>query len=216
MSVQMSKGRSASASLLEARTSPKVGQILAAARVIFLAEGYGAASMDAIARAANVSKATLYAHFAGKEALFAAVIRERCAQLAWTKPTGEPWQSAPEQGLRRIGRDLCELILLPGVSAIHRVVMAEAPRFPELGRVFYESGPAELRRSLAAYLARATEQGMLDVPEPYLAAEQFIGMLLGHFHLATLLGVIERPSEKEIDHVVDLAVRLFIRGYGAA
>jgi TetR/AcrR family transcriptional regulator, mexJK operon transcriptional repressor len=194
--------------------SPKVQQILAAARAVFMAEGYGAASMDAIAREANVSKATLYAHFSGKEELFAAVIRERCAQLDWAKAADELQHTPPEEGLSRIARDFCELILSPGVAAMYRLVVAEAPRFPQLGRVFFDTGPAQLRRSLADYLARATRQGALAVAKPHLAAEQFIGMLLGHFQLVTVLGLRGRPSEREIDEVIDLAVTLFLRGYG--
>ena len=197
------------------RASPKVGQILQAARAIFMREGYGAASMDAIAREANVSKATLYAHFSGKEALFAAVIRHRCAQLAWTHLDDETWRSSPADGLRRIGRDFCDLIFTPETLAIYRVVVSEAPRFPELGRVFYDMGAARARQRLADFLAQAARSGALRIPDPLLAAEQFIGMLFGHFHLPRVLGLIERPSDHEIDTVVDLAVGLIMRGYAA-
>jgi AcrR family transcriptional regulator len=196
--------------------SPKVEQILAAAGAIFMAQGYGDASMDAIAAKANISKATLYAHFSGKEALFAAVIRERCEKLDWTATAEKLWQAPPAEALRRIGQDFCALILSPGSAAMHRVVVSEASRFPQLGRVFYESGPAQIRRSLANYLEQADREGGLALPDATLAAGQFLGMLIGHFHLPRLLGLIERPPQAEIDRVVDGAVALFLRGYGAS
>lgn len=194
-------------------TSPKVLQIQAAARKVFMRDGFGTASMDAIAREAGVSKATLYAHFSGKEALFAAIVRERCAGLVWIRAVAELDRLEPREALRRIARDFCELVHSPEVLAMHRVVLAEAPRLPEVGRVFFELGPVQLRLALASYLANATARGQLDVPEPLRAAEQFTGMLIGHFHLGCLLGVTAAPSRQAIEQVVELDVELFIRGY---
>lgn len=198
-----------------APSSPKVGQILLAARKVFMRDGYGAASMDAIAREAAVSKATLYAHFSGKEALFAAVIHERCQHLTRSLSPAELEPLALAEALRRVGRLFLDLILSPEAVALYRVVVAEAPRFKDLGRVFYESGPMHVKRSLADYLEAVTRRGLLAVPEPYLAAEQFVGMLHGHFHLMRVLGVGARPADHQIEQAIDLAVRVLTRGYAA-
>ena len=193
--------------------SPKAGQILLAARKVFMRDGYGSASMDAIAREAAVSKATLYAHFSGKEALFAAVIRERCQHLTRSLSPAELEPLELGEALRRVGRHFLDLILSPEAVAIYRVVVAEAPRFKELGRVFYESGPMQVKRSLADYLAAAARRGLLAVPEPYLAAEQFVGMLQSHFHLMRVLGVAGRPSDAQIAQAIELAVRVLTLRY---
>lgn len=193
--------------------SPKAGQILLAARKVFMRDGYGAASMDAIAREAAVSKATLYAHFSGKEALFAAVIRERIQHLTRSLSPAELEPLEPAEALRRVGRLFLDLILSPEAVALYRVVVAEAPRFKELGRVFYESGPIHVKRGLADYLEAVTRRGLLAVPEPYLAAEQFCGMLHSHFHLMRVLGVAGRPADDQIAQAIELAVRVLTRGY---
>jgi AcrR family transcriptional regulator len=193
--------------------SAKATQIMRAAREVFMREGYGAASMEAIARAADVSKATLYSHFTGKEALFGAVVRERCNQLAQTLKTEELDVLDLAEALRRVARDFLALILSNEAVAIYRMVVAEAPQFQELGRVFYETGPLRVKRNLALYLERASVRGALSVPQPWLAAEQFIGMLQSHFHMPRLLGLAGPPSESAREAAIELAVAVLLRGY---
>src|SRR5579859_3846502 len=133
----------------------KVQQILDAATALFMEQGYGATSMDAIARKAQVSKATLYAHFAGKEELFAAIIAGACARhaSALTHPEGADRDIG--DGLRRFARNFLATLLSPNAAAVYRIVIGEGPRFPELGRIFYESGPRLTLDRLAAFLGDA-------------------------------------------------------------
>ena len=81
----------------EAPTGGKAESILAAAKRMFLESGFGAVSMDAIAREAGVSKATVYAHFAGKEELFGAVIGRECEHYfaGFRRANSIPAMSAP-------------------------------------------------------------------------------------------------------------------------
>jgi TetR/AcrR family transcriptional repressor of mexJK operon len=96
--------------------------------------------------------------------------------------------------------------------AIHRVVISESVRFPELGRAFYDNGPGVFRRVFGNWLAEQTAAGRLAVAEPDLAADQFIGLLRGGLYLRATLG-LATPSDAEIDAAVGSAVAAFVRAY---
>lgn len=196
-----------------AAASRKPDQILKAAHTVFLEQGYGAASMDAIAREAGVSKATLYAHFASKQELFAAIISSACRvfeRLAAMSPPPEDLRAA----LMEAGGTLMRFILHPDVNKVYRSVVAEASRFPELGRAMYEAGPGLGKAHLARFFAAATARGVLAVPDPELAAEQFGAMILGHMKMRLELG-IEIPSEERIERGLRSGVDAFLRAYAA-
>jgi TetR/AcrR family transcriptional regulator, mexJK operon transcriptional repressor len=193
--------------------SPKRQLILDAATTLFTAQGYGAVSMDAIARSAGVSKATLYAHFGSKDQLFATIITEACqAMFDWPgamAADGEDLRTA----LTALGQRILRFFLEDGTLAIYRVVVAESVRFPELGRAFYEAGPATGRRLLAAWLAERAEAGRLRVPDPPLAAEQLVALLRAGLYFRATLGVPPAPTQAEIDATVAAAVDTFLAAY---
>jgi len=197
--------------------SPKRRAILNAATDLFAARGYGAVSMDAIAREADVSKATLYAHFESKDRLFAMIVRVACEENIAPQydlpDTGSREQSGDvAAALQAIGGRALRFFLHDRILAIHRLVIAESIRFPELGRAFYENGPAAGRKMLGAWMA---SQPGLNVPEPELAAEQFSCLLRSGLYLRATLGLGPDPDEPAIDAVVTAAVRTFLRAYGA-
>lgn len=194
----------------------KQALILEAATHVFLRSGYASASMDAIARQAGVSKRTIYSHFGSKEALFATIIRTRCAALLGALTAPEAKASSVHAVLRALARRFLEVILSPTSLALHRVVVSEAPRRPQLGAAFYRTGPAVAAETLAAYLEDQARQGRLEVAHPRLAAEQFFSMLLGHMHLRALLGVGGPPSEEELAAAIEAAVSTFLSAYGRA
>src|SRR5262249_20727577 len=101
--------------------SGKGAKILEAARRVFMTDGYGAASMDAIAKMAGVSKATVYAHFAGKDQLFAAIISEQCRVHSAIPALERIDSSTPEEALRALGRNFAELVLAPEVLDLYRI-----------------------------------------------------------------------------------------------
>ncbi len=194
--------------------SPKRRAVIEAAGQLFIAQGYGAVSMDAIARAAGVSKATLYAHFTSKDALFAGIINEACHDnvvLGDLLPEASGDLAAV---LTALGQRILRFLLGAERLAIHRVVMAESVRFPELGRAFYENGPELFRRTFGAWLVAQAAAGRLEVPDPLIAADQFIGMLrsAGVYFRASL-GMPPSATDAEIDATVDAAVRTFLRAY---
>ncbi len=205
-----------SAAIRHDADSPKRQAVIEAASELFIAQGYGAVSMDAIARAAGVSKATLYAHFASKNRLFATIINEACQQnVTLSDPLPEPSGDLAAV-LTALGQRLLRFLLEAKALAIHRVVLAESVRFPELGQAFYENGPGLFRRTFSAWLAAQDAAGRLTVPDPLMAADQFMGMLrTGGVFLRASLGLQPPPTDAEIDATVAAAVRTLLRAYAA-
>jgi TetR/AcrR family transcriptional repressor of mexJK operon len=186
--------------------------ILAAAQQVFMEMGYAMASMDAVASRANVSKATIYAYFDGKRALFEHIVRERCQHVSGVADM--PSEAVDGRAaLRQLATRLLGLILSPEALAMHRVVVAEAPRLPELGEAFYAAGPVPILASIARMLNELTRRGLLSVPEAHAAllAELFLNMLKGDVHTRALLGV---PSSHDDHHaLLDMAVDLVMTRY---
>jgi AcrR family transcriptional regulator len=196
--------------------SAKVRQIIRAAKDIFLEHGFGAASMDAIVQAAGVSKATVYAHFSSKEELFAGVVETECLSRFTEFTIGEADPRDPAKVLRGLAYKFLDLVLSPEALAVHRIILAETGRFPELGRIFWKVGPERVIGEVSRYLARVDAAGALSVPEPRLAAEQFLSLLKVELHLRRLLSIAPEPGEVTPERVVNAAVELFLRGYAAA
>ena len=195
------------------RLSAKHDDILRAATESFLEAGYERASMDEIAAKAGVSKATVYSHFRSKEALFEAIIRELCRRLVTPLHMAGSDRVGPRETLTSFARSYVELLLDPASLALHRLLVAEASRDPELARGSYRAGGAQALRGLAEYLARETAKGTLAVDDPELAAEQLFGMLNGHMQVRALLRVEPRPSRKMLDRFVASAVAAFLRAH---
>jgi len=193
--------------------SPKQRDIAEAATRLFISQGYASVSMDAIARAAGVSKATLYAYFASKDRLFASLVGEACSRSGFGSVELMEGEGELRATLAALASRTLHFLLDETSLAIYRVVMAEAARFPELGRAFYERGAAKSRRNLALWLERQMEAGRLRRRDPLLAAEQFTGLLRTHVHMRALLGVGPPPTEEEIEAVAAGAVETFLRAY---
>jgi len=192
----------------------KAESILAAARRMFLASGFGAVSMDAIAREAGASKATLYAYFASKEELFGAVVAGEGERFFRDFSAGELDPAKVEASLTEIARRFLDLVLSPDAVAVNRITIAEAVRFPQLGEVFWRSGPEQTRVQIEAFLRRADAAGTLSVGDPRLAAEQFIALLRGDWHLRQLLRLdapLDPPARAK---AAKGAVAAFLRAYG--
>jgi TetR/AcrR family transcriptional regulator, mexJK operon transcriptional repressor len=192
----------------------KAESILAAAQRTFLASGFGAASMDAIAREAGASKATVYAYFASKEELFGAVVARESERYAEGFTAGELDPGDVEASLRVIADRFLRLLLSPDVIAINRIIIGEVTRFPVLAEVFWQAGPERVRLQVESFLRRAAEAGALELADPRLAAGQFASMVRGEIHLRALLG-LGVADEAALSAAADNAAATFIKAFGA-
>lgn len=190
-------------------------QILEGAHAVFTARGFDAASMSDIAAAANVSKGTLYVYFQDKEHLFIALIereREKQKQGIYEALADDPDLA---HALASFGERLVRLITGGFALSAQRIVLGVAERMPELGREFFERGPMQGTRRLAAFLQRRVEVGELAIADAGLAAAQFIDLCQSTLTRPRLFNAVPvPPDDEEIARVVGSAVTMFLAQYG--
>lgn len=200
--------------ITDALSPEKRAQILRGAGAVFAADGYEGASMARIASVAPVSKGTLYNYFPSKAALFAAYVQEQCDRNLAHIFDSADHDGAPAAVLRGIGQRMMQMMLSPVGLTIHRVMIAEATKFPDLAEVFFAAGPARAVGFMASWLAEETVRGRLAVPDPAFAAEQFFAMSQTVLVLRRRLGLLSDPPAAEVDRIVDAAVAMFLNTYG--
>jgi AcrR family transcriptional regulator len=188
-------------------------RLLDAAESVFLELGYGAASVDDIARRAGMSKKTLYRLFDTKQSLFAAVIAARRAVLDAMIAGNEcaAHVSAKDVLCSYLGK-VARFVLAPRQASLYRLVIAESLRTPEVAHAFYQEGPCKVRAVLERWLARQNEDGTLDVTDPEGDAGMLCSMVIGELQMRLLVGELLAPDEVLIDTTVDRAVDLFLEG----
>jgi AcrR family transcriptional regulator len=196
--------------------SAKRRQIVDGARAIFLAQGFDAASMSDIARAAGVSKGTLYVYFENKEQLFQAIVHEECQVHAERAFDLDHSNHDVETVLTQVGSAFLGFLCTPEKASALRTVIAIADRMPEIGRVFYETGPAVGIAKLADYLKAQNKAGLLAVDDCTVAAAQFLDACQSTLFKPVLFNFSAPPQKDAISHVVGMAVRAFMRAYRAA
>ena len=196
-----------------AEDSAKRQQIIEGAHGIFLAQGFDAASMNDIARAAGVSKGTLYVYFKDKVALFEAIVENECRGQAEGLFDLNNDDHDVAGVLTRIGIGYVPFLCRPSKAAVLRIIVAIAERMPEVGKTFYETGPAHGIGLLAGYLRAQTEAGVLKVDEPEIAAAQFLDSCQSTLFKPVLFNFGPPPDQKRIEHVVRLTVKAFMAAY---
>jgi AcrR family transcriptional regulator len=186
-------------------------RILDVATALFLGDGFGPTSIEAVAKGAGVSKRTFYHRFRGKEVLFEAVVRRLIDR--WTPPFDTAPLEAPSLAdtLRRMAEAMLGAALTPEALALHRMAIAEAPRFPSLARILHDLGGSAGIERIARHLEQRIAGGELRPIDPRFAAEQFIMMVVtGPRRRALGLGAPLGPAELRgwIDH----SITLFLNG----
>lgn len=197
------------------RTGRKFDQVLEGARQVFLVDGFEGASVDDIARVAGVSKATLYSYFPDKRLLFMEVARLECIRQGEESIKEINTGAEPQEVLRNAARHMLGFILSDFGQRVFRICVAEADRFPDLGRQFYESGPMMVRSRMKQYLADAVARGELVIDDLDLAADQFAELCKADLFPRWVFNIDASFTEAEIDRVIDGAVATFMARYGA-
>jgi AcrR family transcriptional regulator len=189
--------------------------VIKAASEVFLAHGFSAATTDMIQKQARVSKATIYSCFPTKEALFAAVIESECTAMSQAVAAIESAPGELSRTLTDIGLSYLGILLSPPALALIRVIVAEAPRFPELARGFYLAGPKAISRMIASKLEEAASRGEIDVHVIGVeaASNLFLSMLRGEAQLECLTHPHAQPSAEQQDRWVRFAVFTFLGAF---
>jgi len=183
-------------------------RILDAACRLFLENGYRV-SMDAVAQRAGVSKQTVYTHFHSKDALFAAAIE------ALVKPMHDSLDTCQddiEGCLRALAMVYSQHTRDPSATALSRILVAEAPRFPRAARQLYQCGSGAVLERLSIRLRHSMRHGELRQDDPDKAAELFLSMLNGMTPERSLLGLRQRGRKAQDKWAAD-AVNVFLRAY---
>lgn len=189
-------------------------EYLDAAMRRFGEHGYVGTSMDMLVADVGGSKATLYRHFPTKADLVRGLM-ERVAETIGPEDDDPADSSASlDDELTALGRRACRAVWSPSAVAVLRLALGEYGRFPELAHTLWEAGPARTYANFHAFIAERERRGELEVDEPQIAAEQFLGGLVGHQQLKIAFGVTEPPSEAEREARVAEAVRWFVLRYG--
>jgi TetR/AcrR family transcriptional repressor of mexJK operon len=190
--------------------------ILDVAREAFLSQGFAATSMSEIATRLGGSKGTLYNYFRSKEELFAALMIDICQGPANAVFDHMP---APDgdlrNGLIELGSGLLGFILSPPSMSIHRIVVAEAGRFPQVGRIFYEAGPERGQEKMTNYFVGLIDAGKIKPVDPLMAARRFKDLVLSDVYSRRLWGVIGDLTPAQIRAHVEEAVDIFLAAFGA-
>lgn len=181
--------------------------LLVAATKVFLAKGYQASVEDIVA-SAGVVRQTLYNHFEGKDAVFAEVIRRHSTNvLGALEVEGDDLRAK----LIRFATILRTSVLSEEAIALHRMMIAEAKRFPSLARSFNKEGRGRVVQQVAALLAREASRGHIVVEDPDFAAEMLLTLLVESDRAKRLFGVVKTNgiANTDVPRIVDFFLSAF-------
>jgi AcrR family transcriptional regulator len=201
------------------RFQRKRQELLAAAREVFTREGYMGTSMDAVAAEAGSSKRTVYQYFADKKELFAATVldtvdrgyehfKPRILALAETDDV--------DSAIRDLAQATAVGLMDSELLKMRRLVIAEAERFPQIGREYYERSWVRTLKLLADALETLTDQGLLAVADPDRAAYIFTWLIVSiPANKVAFLGDAAVDPQQELAAHAEEGARVFLAAYGA-
>jgi len=191
----------------------KVEKVIAAALRLIIEQSFQHASMEAIAREAGVSKATLYAYFPSKNKLFEHLIVAECRKISLSLVMPD-LNSGLTEALRRFATQYIRLFVDrdPRKFAFFHALLREAAQFPELARLMVESGPRADASRLAGLMEEARRRGLLDIIDANLAARQFLSLVRGDLPMENFLA-LPAPTEAEISKTIEDGLAFFLKAY---
>lgn len=187
-------------------------KILDAAANLFFTHGYGATSIESVARQAHISKRTFYDRFRDKPDLFRAVMQRLVDQLSVTVSPGIFEGKDIGDVLRGLAKAVLRAALKPETLALNRLILAEATRFPELALAVNEQGARRHAvQRIAELLKKETADRRLHFPDTVFAAEQFLQMVTGTPQRRAF-GLGKPMTSRELDAWANDTVELFLNG----
>jgi AcrR family transcriptional regulator len=200
----------------EARKEERRDAILDVAACSFLENGYAGTTMSGIASALGGSKGTLWSYFPSKEILFAAVLERATSAFRQELEMTLHESDGIEQALLGVSESLIAKMSSEIAVSLHRLVVGEAKRFPEMGRIFYENAPQRTLELMSRFFECAMKAGTIRRADPFHAAQYFISLCTARSHMRLLTGVCEGLSPGEVREQSTSAVDLFLRAYAAS
>jgi TetR/AcrR family transcriptional repressor of mexJK operon len=192
----------------------KRDQILGAATCLFMEHGFTQTSMDQIAKKSGISKQTLYDRFPDKNALFTAVIEAKCQEYIPADAMRGFDQKNVRHSLYAMGNALFQLIMSDEAIRMYRMMAAEAQHNPKLTRLFYDSGPQQVKRMMVEKMRQLKKTGRLRIKNPEAAKEAFGSLFTGSdMYMRRLLNIGPKPSRREMDAHVRRCVDFFITSH---
>jgi TetR/AcrR family transcriptional repressor of mexJK operon len=194
------------------RLAARRDAFLAAAREVFSKKGFAEATLDDVIALSGGSRQTLYALFGGKQGLFEAITSDTCETIFQGLTPEKLATRATDEVLKEVGTRYLAIVTSPPCLSLHRLVIAEMPRIPEVAQRFWKLGPGRSRAFLAEFFDRQIERGLLRMPDSRAGAEYFLDMLSGTVRLQCLIGLRQPPTPEEIEEIVQGAVAQFLNG----
>ncbi len=189
-------------------------QILEKARELFLEHGFQVISVDTIANAASVSNRTIFSHFASKEELLWAIVREEGEALRPSFPSQLPDSSRQfSKSLTEFGVGLVSMLTSPNIIRLGKLIVSESIRHPDMARSFYEWGPMSTRTILAKWIEHGKSKGWLSRSTPPHAGDHLLALWQGCWHLPQQLGINGKLSNQRVRSHVQECLELFLRAY---
>lgn len=191
----------------------KFDQVLDGARKIFMSDGFEGASVDDIAKAAGVSKATLYSYFPDKRLLFMEVAKSECIRQADAAVETIDLSLPAETVLTEAAWQMVNFFTSDFGQRVFRLCVAESDRFPELGREFYDSGPALVREKLIHFMKVGISRGELEIDDLTLAADQFSELCKADLFPRLVFSMDKSFDDTQKKRIVEGAVKTFLARY---
>jgi len=194
---------------VDARADPRVLALLEAAENVFLAKGYHAATMDEVAKAAGMSKKTVYALITSKTELFSALLAHHQSLLQF--PVPEPGWTTRDILVANL-LCLARFLLAPSQIAMLRLIMAEYTHSPDFGRIFLRNRVRKAQHKLESCLLGLPLSNRVAPAEAKELSAMLFGMAIGEFHLGALIGFRAPPGRQALEARVRRAVDIFCAG----
>jgi AcrR family transcriptional regulator len=189
--------------------------LLEAAAALFLERGYDGASLDDIARAAGVTRQTVYNRFGDKPGMFAATIERHWATWGGEPRIAEVSPHDPvEAQLRAVALSIVAFTDERQL-AFQKLIIAESRRDPTLGEAAFKAGKGAQMTRFIAHLAWLHSEGRLRCPRPDIAAGQFVGLVQEFCVWPKVMGLTDSLAlTPPVDTVIDEAIATFMARYG--